>query len=368
MLTRYFHTTGILTILIMLLTVGCSIWPTSNSDMSAEYVMEDSIMSSPIVSQVSEMSIMPEPSTNHSKSSLNTDDSSEIYTGSITIEVDSIEANLSTIKQMATNNNGYVEHLNSYGTDYNQNANITLRIPQNEFYHFMDKLESLGIVLNKSIGAEDVSEQLIDLNARLKNYTREETSLLNLLDKSTSISDIVAVERELSRIRSEIESIEGRLKYYDSKILMSTINISLVTPYSNSTGAPYGVMELSTSNVTQNLNTITNFIENDDGNVEYISSNYKDGAQSIEVSILIKRSSFDKTFKFIESLGTIKNKFTNEPQNANEKIAGKIDSRITVTLTESRYLTPNAITSIVTTLIITILGAIIWLISRKEQS
>ena len=337
-------------------------------EISDGYGLDESFAPSVPTSKSKEINLMStivEPST----ASISPDyNSTEIYTGSITIEVHSVEARLNEIKDLITLKQGYIEYLNSYGTDYNQNANLTVRVPQDRFESVMSDLELLGIVLNKSIGSEDVSEQLIDLNARLKSYTREETNLLKLLDKSQTISDIVAIERELSRIRSEIESLQGRLKYYDGKITMSTININLVTAYANNTSPPYGVVEIITSSSWNDLKKIQSLVDNDGGTIDYISSDYSNGAESIELTAIIKRGSFPTILKSIEKLGRVHNKYTNEPQNANKKIEDKIDSRITVTLREPSYITPNTQISLAIVLIIALAGTALWLITRRTRS
>lgn len=355
---------------LSLAILGCSSFTASKDDtseISAGFMMDNSLVQSPAMSSPIEMNLKSKPDQYDNMTDIANYDPTKIHTGSITIEVNSVEDNIRLIENITEQEQGYIEYLNSYGTDYNQNANLTIRIPQKRFDTIMFKLDTIGIVLNKSIGSEDVSEQLIDLNARLKSYTREEQNLLKLLDKSTTISDIVAIERELSRIRSEIESIEGRLKYYDGKIEMSTININLITAYANNTSPPYGVIDLITPNTYVSLNSIKNFVENDGGRLDYISSDYSNGAQTIELTVIIKRGSFPQIFESIEKLGTIDNKYTNEPQNANKKIDNKIDSRITITLQEPRYLTTNAQISLMVILLLVISSLGTWLNSRRKQ-
>lgn len=356
---------------LLIFILGCSLGATSKDEIpeiSTGYVIDEAFQPSPPTSRSAEISLMSNSVETQNTPIVGNYNSAEIHTGSLTVEVNSVTDNLNKIENLIDQEQGYIEHLNSYGTDYNQSANLTVRVPHERFKYVISNLQTLGIVLNKSIGSEDVSEQLIDLNARLKSYTREENNLLKLLDNSETISDIIAIERELSRIRSEIESLQGKLKYYDGKITMSTININLVTAYANNTSPPYGLIELITSSPRNNMEQIKTLVENDGGKVDYISSDYSNSVQSLELTVIIKRGSFPTIFKSIENLGTVHNKYTNEPQNANKKIDAKIDSRITVTLRESRYLTPNAQISAAIVLFISITATAIWLVTRRTRS
>jgi hypothetical protein len=370
MFLKKFYSSTILFILVPLFLIGCSNLDTTNEKTVSTtefYAVEEPFLQSASVSKSdpslmsSSLSVSPQSTPRMPKY-----DSAEIFTGSITLEVNSVEGILFQIQNLVERNEGFVEYLNSYGTDYNQNANLTIRVPQKKFNGTMFQIETLGIVLNKSTGSEDVSEQLIDLEARLKSYTREETNLYNLLDKSKTIADIIAIERELSRIRSEIESLEGRLKYYDSKITMSTININLVTAYANNTSPPYGDIKLTTSDIEFSLNKIKNLIASDDGRIDYISSNYLNNTETIELLVIIKRGSFSTIFKSLEDIGSVNSKYSNEPQNPNLKIEAKIDARITITLREPNYLSENSKMASVTILILVLSGFVLWLVTRKR--
>ena len=82
-------------------------------------------------------------------------------------------------------------------------------MPQAQFSPAVDRIESVGKVRSKNLGSEDVSERFIDLQARLKSSLREEESLLSLLGRTTTVSEVLAIERELTRVRSSIERFQG---------------------------------------------------------------------------------------------------------------------------------------------------------------
>ncbi|MER3496392.1 MAG: hypothetical protein C4320_06125 [Armatimonadota bacterium] len=103
-----------------------------------------------------------------------------------------------------------------------------MRIPSARFDAFLDALSSVGELQSSTRSAEDVSEEYYDVQARLKNKKVEEERLVDLLRRATgNLSQVLLVERELSRVRGEIERVEGRLRYLSHQTEMSTVTVTL---------------------------------------------------------------------------------------------------------------------------------------------
>ncbi|MBU7032906.1 MAG: DUF4349 domain-containing protein [Theionarchaea archaeon] len=107
---------------------------------------------------------------------------------------------------------------------------VTIRVPESAFTDAIDGLESIGKLKEENVSLQDVTEEYIDLRARLDNLERQEERYLEILDKATTVEDILRVESQLERIRGEIESLQGRLNYLDNRINLSTIQIQLEEP------------------------------------------------------------------------------------------------------------------------------------------
>ena len=88
----------------------------------------------------------------------------------------------------------------------------------------------LGTVLTQATAEDDVTQQHIDLAARLKNLRAEESRLRSFLDDAKKVSEMLEVERELSRVRGEIESMQAQLTYLERQAAMATLTISLSEP------------------------------------------------------------------------------------------------------------------------------------------
>ncbi|GAB4454355.1 MAG: DUF4349 domain-containing protein [Armatimonadaceae bacterium] len=109
-----------------------------------------------------------------------------------------------------------------------RNGTWTVRIPVANFEPFLTSLGAVGTVQNTQISSQDVSEEFYDLEARLKNKRLEEERLLKHLQQSTAkLGDILAVEREISRVREEIERMQGRRRFLANQTEMTTVTVTL---------------------------------------------------------------------------------------------------------------------------------------------
>ena len=104
---------------------------------------------------------------------------------------------------------------------------LSVRIPFSSFAQSMSQIEMLGKVLDKQVTAEDVTEEYVDSDAKVRNFKRTEERLLTHLTKTGKLSDTLLIEKELNRVRQEIEQIEGRLRFLSNRISFSTIQITL---------------------------------------------------------------------------------------------------------------------------------------------
>jgi hypothetical protein len=152
--------------------------------------------------------------------------------GNVSLEVSGVEAALKSITELITANGGYLSGSTRYGQDDQLYVNATFRVPASKFDSVMASLRNQGDVLSEDISSYEVTMQLVDLEARLKNLRASETAFLALLDRAESVSDIVAVQGELSRIQGDIESFEAQRAALADQVEMSSINVSLQLPVS----------------------------------------------------------------------------------------------------------------------------------------
>lgn len=104
---------------------------------------------------------------------------------------------------------------------------VVVRLPASKLPLFGDKLKAMGTVLDESGSANEVTDHYVDLNARLKNLRREETRLLEIFDSASRVSDMLAVENQLNRIRGEIESMTAQKKQIEKSVALATFTLNL---------------------------------------------------------------------------------------------------------------------------------------------
>jgi hypothetical protein len=117
------------------------------------------------------------------------------------------------------------------GRNQVRSATLEVKVPASRFDELTEELEPLGRLQFVNVGAEDVSEEFVDLTARVENGRRLEDRLVELLRTRTGkLQDVLSVERELARVREEIERMEGRLRFLKTSAQLSTLSVSLFEP------------------------------------------------------------------------------------------------------------------------------------------
>lgn len=126
--------------------------------------------------------------------------------------------------------------------DRSASSNVVLRIPAESFERALTELEGLGEVKGEEISGEDVSQEFVDMEARVRNLEAQEAVLLRLMDRAVSVADTIRVQRELQGVQLEIERLTGRLRYLGDLTEMSTISLSLVEVGAPGHKPPTGVL------------------------------------------------------------------------------------------------------------------------------
>ncbi|HEU5039393.1 MAG TPA: DUF4349 domain-containing protein [Gemmatimonadales bacterium] len=156
-----------------------------------------------------------------------------IRSGNAGLEVDLLDPGMASIRQLVTRLGGYVANVSLQGgKEQVRQASLELKVPAQRFEELTGGLEPIGRVEFVNVTAEDVGEEFVDLSARAANARRLESRLLDLLGTRTGrLQDVLSVERELARVREEIERIDGRLRYLKTRASMSTLVVALHEPF-----------------------------------------------------------------------------------------------------------------------------------------
>jgi len=151
-----------------------------------------------------------------------------VRSGEIRLVVEEISQAVEDITQMSLAFGGYVVSSQVYGDEEDMRGWITFRVPDDKFDTALTQLRDMAVrVESESTYSQDVTEEYIDLQARLGNAEATEQQYLALLDKAEEIEDILDIYDYLSRIRSEIEQLKGRIQYLEQTTSTSLIEVSL---------------------------------------------------------------------------------------------------------------------------------------------
>lgn len=153
-----------------------------------------------------------------------------IKTATLQITVKSVATGIEQVKAIAQQQQGDLLDLrDEIPTDgAHRTASAQIRVPQAKLDAALQSLKALGSLDRQSITAEDVSTQLVDSQARLKNLRKTETTLLEIMGRSGGVSDVLKVAQELSNVRNQVEQITAQLTALQSQVAYSSIQLNLV--------------------------------------------------------------------------------------------------------------------------------------------
>ena len=152
-----------------------------------------------------------------------------IRNAQLDLQVANYEVALQRLTILANEEKGFVATQSSSKLPNGKlQGTVVVKVVPENLDRFLEKARGLGELKNQTLGTEDVTKAYFDTDARLRNAKRMEERLLQMLDKNTGkVSDLLQVEKELARVREQIEQMQGELKYYDALVQYATVTISL---------------------------------------------------------------------------------------------------------------------------------------------
>lgn len=148
------------------------------------------------------------------------------------------------------------------GKDYNSTfRNLTIRIPNKHFDTFISDI-SQGVKHfdTKEISQQDVTEEYVDVESRMKSKKKLEERYLQLLSKANKVSEMLEIEKQLAEIREEIEAKEGQLKYMQNRVALSTITLEMYTNNPSESGVTVSYGGKIWNSIKSGFNELSNFV------------------------------------------------------------------------------------------------------------
>jgi hypothetical protein len=239
-----------------------------------------------------------------------------IKTGELTVEVKNFVEAERAVDALVVKFNGILADSRTYDMPgATKRGEIVVRVAPEKFEEMFAELKKLGTVLAERAGGQDITAQYTDMEARIKNLQIAEARLQELIKEKTfmdKISSLLEVERELSRVRGEIESMQGTMRVWNDQISLSTIRLTLQEP---SRAVPSGSLSVEVPNLADAKKTLDAALTNAGGHLlSGQITKRSDGTLMGTYSLRVKFGRFGELAAAIKGLGRVQDEhIQNQP-------------------------------------------------------
>ena len=152
-----------------------------------------------------------------------------VKNAALSIKTKSYDTLLADVKQKIEQYGGYIEQSQEYNYDNasNRNANMNVKVPADKLEKFIDELAAIGTITSKTIASNDITDSYIDVESRIKALETEEETLLGLLKKAESLTDVIELQKRLSTVRADLERIKAQKQSYDGMVAYSGVTLDI---------------------------------------------------------------------------------------------------------------------------------------------
>ena len=155
-----------------------------------------------------------------------------IRTADIRMKVDNHDATATAIRKLISFNKGFVSGERAKGDDNYQETSLDIRVPNTRFDSLVEQIAGLaGKLDHKNITTQDVGEEYVDLQSRLEARKVAEQTYMEILKSAKKISEVLEVQDKLRQVREEIESAQGRMRFLQNRVSLSTITVTFYTSH-----------------------------------------------------------------------------------------------------------------------------------------
>lgn len=183
-----------------------------------------------------------------------------IKSGNFRFQTDDLDKTYNQILSATKKYKSFIKNDSQSNDDYQLSRTVYIRIPNENFDAFISEISNgVSYFDRKDISSEDVTEEYIDVVSRIKTKKVLEERYFELLKKASKVSEMLEIEKQLSEIREEIEAKEGRLKYLQNKVSMSTLTIEFYKSIAKGGKATVSYGGRIGNAIVSGFNGITNF-------------------------------------------------------------------------------------------------------------
>jgi hypothetical protein len=151
-----------------------------------------------------------------------------IYTAQVNLEVPDVPASVDSLIALAAGKGGYFAS-STFSTQYNdrRTATVVIRVPAKEFESVLAGVKAIGKVTSSNTKGEDVTAEYVDLLARKASYQNQIAQYNTIMKKAMKVEDIINVQEQIDEVQTDLDSLEGRMRYLNNRIDLSTVTVNL---------------------------------------------------------------------------------------------------------------------------------------------
>ena len=239
-----------------------------------------------------------------SDSSLNQSARQLIVESWVGLEVDNIDAAVRHVETIAAQRGGWVESAEIYGEAGYRSASVQLRVPADHLDNVLDTLRGLGRVTDEGVSSTDVTERLIDNEARLSAWHAQEARLVTLLENAPTVEDIIQIEQRIAQVRSDIEYVEATQRNLTNRVATSLITVNLRLPARFAADPPHGVLHLSVGDPSATADAITVRVASLRGYVGQKREYEENRSRVVDMVVFVKSADLAQLMDYAATLGS----------------------------------------------------------------
>ena len=226
-----------------------------------------------------------------------------IVEGWIGLEVDEIDAVVRQVETVATQRGGWVESTDILGEAGYRTASINVRIPAERFDNAMETLRGLGRVSDEGVSSTDVTDRLIDNEARMNAWRTQEDRLIILLENAATVEDVIDIERRISEVRADIETVAATQRNLSNRVAASLIRVNLHLPGRFAADPPHGSLILAVGDPSATADVVAGRVESLNGYIGRKREYQQEGGQVVELAAFVRSTDLAGLMDYAATLG-----------------------------------------------------------------
>ena len=221
----------------------------------------------------------------------------------ISLEVGEIDGVVRQVEAIAGQRGGWVESADIVGEAGYRTATINVRVPAERFNDAMQTLRGLGRVTDEGVSSTDVTDRLIDNEARMEAWKVQEERLIVLLENAATVEDVIDIERRISEVRADIESVAATQRNLENRVAASLIRVHLHLPGRFASDPPNGSLTLAVGDPGNIADSIVGQVESLNGYVGGKREFQEGRGQVVELTAYVKPADLAGLMDFAATLG-----------------------------------------------------------------